>query len=367
MADGDKLLEIKHLQTYFFLDEGVVRAVDDVSLVIERGKTLGVVGESGCGKSVMARSILQIAGPGSKIVGGEILFYRDDGVMDLAKLRPDDDRLRHIRGKDIAMIFQEPMTSFAPIYTVGKQIMEVILCHTSATKRQARARTIELLRKVGIPKPEQTVDAYPFDLSGGMRQRAMIAMALAGDPALLIADEPTTALDVTIQAQILALMKQIQEETGMAIIMISHNMGVIAEMADEVAVMYLGKVVERAPVWELFDNPLHPYTQSLLKSMPLIEEEPRDRLDTIKGSVPSAFAHISGCPFHTRCPRFMPGLCNAVLPLEAPAFGNPKHTVRCHLYPGSVPPDANARPARETAAAKTLQLDRTERIAGGEV
>jgi peptide/nickel transport system ATP-binding protein len=335
MMTDQTLLEIENLKTYFFLDEGTVKAVDGVSLSLAKGKTLGIVGESGCGKSVMARSVLQIAGAAGKVVEGRILFRRDGDTIDVAQLSPTGESIRQIRGRDIAMIFQEPMTSFSPVHTVGKQIMEAILYHTTATKTEARERAIELLGKVGIPQPRRTVDAYPFELSGGMRQRAMIAMALAGDPSLLIADEPTTALDVTIQAQILALLQNIQRETGMAIMIISHNMGVIAEMADEVAVMYLGRVVEQASVWELFDHPSHPYTISLLKSIPLVEEEARERLESIKGSVPDPYATVPGCPFHRRCPSFMPGLCDVVLPVETPVAGNPAHTVRCHLFPGS--------------------------------
>jgi len=335
MVPDQTVLELENLKTYFFLDEGTVKAVDGVSLSLAKGKTLGIVGESGCGKSVTARSVLQIAGAGGKVVEGNILFHRDGDIINLARLHPTSEKIRQIRGRDIAMIFQEPMTSFSPVYTVGRQIMEAILYHTTATKSEARQRAIELLGKVGIPQPGRTVDAYPFELSGGMRQRAMIAMALAGDPRILIADEPTTALDVTIQAQILALLKDVQQETGMSIMIISHNMGVIAEMADEVAVMYLGMVVERATVWELFDHPSHPYTIALMNSIPLVEEKARERLESIKGSVPNPSSTVTGCPFHRRCPSFMPDLCDTVLPVETPVAGNPEHTVRCHLYPGS--------------------------------
>jgi peptide/nickel transport system ATP-binding protein len=353
MAPDQSVLEIENLKTYFFLDEGTVKAVDGVSLSLAKGKTLGIVGESGCGKSVTARSVLQIAGAGGKVVEGHILFHHDGDVVDLAQMHPTGEKIRQIRGRDIAMIFQEPMTSFSPVYTVGRQIMEAILYHTVATKREARERAIELLGKVGIPQPGRTVDAYPFELSGGMRQRAMIAMALAGDPSILIADEPTTALDVTIQAQILALLQSIQRETGMAIMIISHNMGVIAEMADEVAVMYLGRVVERAPVWELFDHPSHPYTISLLRSIPLVEAEARERLESIKGSVPDPYSTVTGCPFHRRCPSFMPGLCNTVLPVETPVAGNREHTVRCHLFPGSTAGAAAGVSGRVPGTAQT--------------
>ena len=279
MASDLTALEIKDLKTHFFFDEGIVRAVDGVSLTLDHGKTLGVVGESGCGKSVTAQSILQIVGAGGRIVSGEILFHRSDGqVVDLTQYKSTSEELRQIRGRDIAMIFQEPMTAFSPVYTVGKQISEAILFHENVSQKAARTRVIDLLDKVGIPNAAQRVDAYPFELSGGMRQRAMIAMALACKPTILIADEPTTALDVTIQAQILDLLRSLQEEMGTAIMIITHNMGVIAEMADTVNVMYLGKVIESAPVWELFDNPQHPYTAALLKSIPMIEEQVKDRV-----------------------------------------------------------------------------------------
>ncbi|MCX7795663.1 MAG: ABC transporter ATP-binding protein, partial [bacterium] len=254
------LLEIKNLKTYFFYDEGTVKAIDGVNFRIMKGKTLGVVGESGCGKSVTAQSILRILGPRGEIVEGEILLHRDGETIDLAKLNPQGEEIRKIRGKDITMIFQEPMTSLAPVYTIGDQIVEAILLHQDVTPEQARQIAIEMLRKVGIPKPEERIDAYPFELSGGMRQRAMIAMALSCNPSLLIADEPTTALDVTIQAQILDLMRSLQQEIGMAIMMITHNMGVIAEMADDGVVLYLGKIEESAYGNERFYDPKHPYT-----------------------------------------------------------------------------------------------------------
>jgi peptide/nickel transport system ATP-binding protein len=332
MAEAQKLLEIKDLKTHFFFDEGTVRAVDGVSLTLEKGKTLGVVGESGCGKSVTAQSILQIVGAGGKIVSGQILYYRDDEVLDLVQYKANSDELRQIRGRDIAMIFQEPMTAFSPIYTVGKQIMEAILFHERVPEREARRRVIELLGKVGIPHPEQRVDAYPFELSGGMRQRAMIAMSLVCTPAILIADEPTTALDVTIQAQILELLQSIQREMGMAIMIITHNMGVIAQMADMVAVMYLGKVIESGPVWELFDRPSHPYTAALLRSIPLIEEEAKDRLASIKGVVPDPYNLPRGCRFHPRCDSFVAGLCDQSEP--APVEVSPGHFASCLLLGG---------------------------------
>ncbi|MBI2938925.1 MAG: ABC transporter ATP-binding protein [Chloroflexi bacterium] len=332
MAHEGKLLEIRSLKTYFFFDEGIVRAVDGVSLSLEEGQTLGIVGESGCGKSVTAQSILQIVGAGGRIVDGEILFRRNTEVVDLVRFKSTSEEIRQIRGRDIAMIFQEPMTAFSPVYAVGKQIAEAILVHTDATPREARERAIELLGKVGIPQPRRRVDAYPFELSGGMRQRAMIAMALACDPTILIADEPTTALDVTIQAQILDLLKSIQQEMGMAIMIITHNMGVIAEMADIVAVMYLGKVIESAPVWELFDHPRHPYTIALLKSIPMVEEEVKQRLESIKGTVPDPYNLPGGCRFHPRCGAYRPGTCDASEPPRVEV--SPGHVVSCFLVGG---------------------------------
>ncbi len=332
MTQAEIALEIKNLRTHFFFDEGTVRAVDDVSLTLRRGKTLGVVGESGCGKSVTAQSVLQIVGAGGRIVNGEILLHQGDKIVNLVEYAPTSEALRQVRGKDVAMIFQEPMTAFSPIYTVGWQIMESILYHEDVPKGAARERVIKLFDLVGIPNAAQRIDSYPFELSGGMRQRAMIAMALSCNPAVLIADEPTTALDVTIQAQILDLLRSLQAELGMAIMIITHNMGVIAEMADEVAVMYLGKVVEQASVWDLFDDPQHPYTAALLKSIPMVEEEVKERLASIKGSVPDPYNLPPGCRFSTRCDAFMPGVCDKA---EPPLIETkPGHLVRCFLWGG---------------------------------
>lgn len=330
--NGQVLLEIKNLKTYFFYDEGTVKAIDGINFKIVKGKTLGVVGESGCGKSVTAQSILRILGPRGEIVEGEIILYRDGEKIDLTKLNPQGEEIRKIRGKDITMIFQEPMTSLAPVYTIGDQIMEAILLHQDVTEEQARQIAIEMLRKVGIPKPEERIDAYPFELSGGMRQRAMIAMALSCNPSLLIADEPTTALDVTIQAQILDLMRSLQEEIGMAIMMITHNMGVIAEMADDVVVMYLGKIVEGAYVNDIFYDPKHPYTIALLKSIPKVGKKVRARLESIKGMVPDPYNLPSGCRFHTRCPSYIRGVCEKGEPPEIEVA--PGHRASCFLYGG---------------------------------
>ena len=329
---AQNVLEIKNLKTYFFLDEGVVKAVDGVSLTLERGKTLGVVGESGCGKSVTAQSILQIVGSGSRIVDGEILFSREQPV-DLVQYGSTSEELRQIRGSSISMIFQEPSSAFSPVYTIGKQIAEALTCHRKVSSSEARTQVVELLRTVGIPMPEQRFDAYPFELSGGMRQRAMIAMALICNPTILIADEPTTALDVTIQAQILDLMKRLQGDLGMSIMIITHNMAVIAEMADTVAVLYLGKVVESAPVWDLFDNPQHPYTQALLRSIPMVEGEVKERLESIEGGVPDPYHLPTGCRFYPRCRHFMQGICDQQEP--APVQVTPEHIVSCFLVGGS--------------------------------
>ena len=324
------LLEINDLKTHFFFDEGVVKAVDGVSYSIEKGKTLGVVGESGCGKSVTVQSILNIVGSGGKIVNGSILFQENAENIDLTQYKPSSEELRKIRGNKISMIFQEPMTAFSPVHKIGWQIMEALIYHTDKNKKDARTRVRDLLSKVAIPDPKNCFDRYPFELSGGMRQRAMIAMALACDPEILIADEPTTALDVTIQAQILDLLKELQSEYGMAILLISHNMGVIAEMSDEVAVMYLGQIVEKAPVWELFENASHPYTQALIKSIPKIEEEAKDRLNSISGNVPDPYNLPKGCKFHPRCESFIPDVCDKRNPSLIKHMKN--HEVRCFLY-----------------------------------
>jgi oligopeptide/dipeptide ABC transporter ATP-binding protein len=343
-TSGDTLVEIKNLRTYFHLAEGTVRAVDGVDLEIRRGRTLGLVGESGCGKSMTAHSMLRIVPVPGRIEGGEILYHRVMGgegsstmteVTDLAKLTPGGREIRSIRGNQISMVFQEPMTAMSPVRTVGRQIMEAIELHQKVNRAVARERAIDILARVKLPNPEQTIDDYPFQLSGGMRQRAIIAMALSCHPSLLIADEPTTALDVTTEAQILDLMRSLQDELGMAIMYITHNLGVIAEMAEEVAVMYLGKIVEQADVNDIFFNPLHPYTRALLRSIPQLDDAvARDhkqrRLETIRGMVPDPYSVLKGCPFHPRCPDFMAGTCNQVEPRTIEI--KPGQIVRCHLY-----------------------------------
>lgn len=329
MEQQEPVLELRDLHTFFPLEEGLLKAVNGVSLTIHKNRTLGVVGESGCGKSVTAQSILRIV-PEFAQMTGEILLHQNGHITDLAALAPSGKEIRDIRGRDISMIFQEPMTAFSPVHTVGDQIMEAILVHEDTAREEARSRAVELLSLVGIPMPEERVDAYPHQLSGGMRQRAMIAMALALKPKLLIADEPTTALDVTIQAQILRLMKTLQAEMGMSIMFITHDLGVIANMADEVAVMYLGRVVEFGSVRQIFRSPQHPYTQALLRSIPRTGRRARVRLDTIEGIVPVPLDPPDICPFSDRCTQFIPGRCDEKVPdfLET----EDGHSVRCILY-----------------------------------
>jgi len=340
---GELLLEVKDLRTYFYTGEGVVRSVDGATFDVHRGRTLCVVGESGCGKSVTALSILQLVQRPGRIVGGEVLLHRGEGsqeVVDLAKLKPHGREIRRIRGKEIAMIFQEPMSSLSPVHTIGSQIVEAIRLHFEVSREEARARAIEVLRRVNIPRAERALDAYTFELSGGMRQRAMIAMALSCRPRLLIADEPTTALDVTTQAQILELMQELQRDLGMAMMFITHDLGVVAEIADEVAVMYLGMVVERGGVREIFHSPKHPYTQALLKSVPRLGEVRASRLHAIRGSVPNPYNRPGGCPFHDRCDSFMPGKCDRIVPPPVELEGG--RVVRCLLYGGGEAPDQSA-------------------------
>jgi peptide/nickel transport system ATP-binding protein len=336
MADRP-LLSVRNLKTYFAQDEGTVKAVDGVSFDMAHGATLGIVGESGCGKSVTARSILRIVDRPGRIVDGEIYFRRPSTtgsagqIVDLAKLDPNGHEMRSIRGAEIALIFQEPMSSFSPVHTIGNQIIEAILLHQPVSRREAREQTIEILQRVGVSSPEQRVDQLSNQLSGGLRQRAMIAMALSCEPTLLIADEPTTALDVTTQTQILELMRQLQKEDGMAIMLITHDLGVIAEMATDVVVMYLGRVVEQAPVDAIFHDPKHPYTRGLLRSIPRIRARTRERLTPIAGAVPHPYDRPTGCPFHPRCAEFMAGKCDRETPTLRPVGDH--HAVSCFLYP----------------------------------
>ncbi len=329
--DENVLLSVRNLRTCFYQDEGTTKAVDGASFDVHAGRTLGIVGESGCGKSVTAQSILRIVEAPGRIVEGEILLTRPDGgVTDLVLEKADGREMRAIRGGEIGLIFQEPMTSFSPVHTVGEQIIEAVLLHNKVSRKEARQRGIEVLRSVGIPKPERRIDEYSFELSGGLRQRAMIAAALSCNPRLLIADEPTTALDVTTQAQILDLLRKIQRERGMAIMLITHNLGVVAEMADDVVVMYLGRVVEQGAVDAIFHDPKHPYTKALLQSIPSIDSKPRIKLPTIQGSIPHPFNRPPGCPFHPRCTAFIAGRCDKTEPELVPVGDARK--VSCFLY-----------------------------------
>lgn len=319
----EKLIELKNIKTYFYIEDGVVKAVDGVDFEIYPGETLGIVGESGCGKSVTSLSIMRlIPEPPGKIVDGEIIF----NGKDLTKLSQSE--MRKIRGNDISMIFQEPMTSLNPVYTIGDQISEAIILHKRVSKSEAMRQSIEMLKKVGISLPEQRVHEYPHQLSGGMRQRVMIAMALSCDPQLLIADEPTTALDVTIQAQILELMNSLKDKFNMSIMMITHDLGVIAEIADRVAVMYAGKIVEYTDVKTLFANPKHPYTWGLMNSIPRMDKEV-EKLEVIPGIVPSPLNFPEGCKYHTRCP-----LADEKCRREEPEILEVEegHQVRCWHY-----------------------------------
>jgi peptide/nickel transport system ATP-binding protein len=339
MNETAPLLEIKGLKTHFFLDEGTVKAVEGVDLTIPRRATVGIVGESGCGKSVTAYSILQLVERPGRIVAGQILWHPPQSqdansngaeAIDLAGLKPNSRQMRAIRGGQISMIFQEPLSSLSPVHTVGDQIGEAILIHRSISQAEARMQVIELLQRVGIPRPKQSFDAYPFQLSGGMRQRVMIAMALACRPSLLIADEPTTALDVTTQAQILELMLALQQDFGMSILLITHNLGVVAETCDQVVVMYLGEVVEQADTHSLFTDPKHPYTQALLRSIPKFGQRQQGRIEAIKGMVPDPYNRPTGCVFHTRCSQRILGVCDQVAPSVTRLPSGT--TVRCHLY-----------------------------------
>ncbi|MEX0886644.1 MAG: ABC transporter ATP-binding protein [Phycisphaeraceae bacterium] len=312
-ASAGPLLRIENLHTHFFLDEGTVKAVDGVDLEIPRGKTLGVVGESGCGKSVTGFSILRLVDRPGKIVKGKILFDRTGGgrYVDLAQMDPDGEAIRQVRGNQIGMIFQEPMTSLSPVHTVGSQIVEAVRLHLDMDKRAAREHAIKMMSRAGIPDARRRYRQHPHEMSGGLRQRAVIAMALCCEPALLIADEPTTALDVTIQAQILRLIRELQQELHMSVMLITHDLGVVAEVADEVAVMYMGRVVERAETVELFENPQHPYTRALLESIPGASVARKTVLRAIEGSVPDPYQRLAGCPFHPRCREAVAGKCDA--------------------------------------------------------
>lgn len=329
----DDVVRVEDLKVNFYTQLGVVRALNGVSFNIPRGKVLGIVGESGCGKSITGMSIMQLVASVGKTEGGKILFNESAGgnpinILDYERNSPE---MRKIRGNNISMIFQEPMSSLNPCYTISNQIEEAIRLHQTNDKDESRKRAIDVLTKVGMPNPVRIADSYPHELSGGMRQRAMIAMALSCNPTLLIADEPTTALDVTTEASILDLMRELQSEIGTSIMFITHNMGVVAQMCDEVAVMYLGRVVERASVDDIFYEPRHPYTIALLQSIPRLGRT-KGILASIEGSVPDPYSRVNGCPFHPRCPVAIKGVCDTILPEETIVDAANGHTVRCHLY-----------------------------------
>jgi oligopeptide/dipeptide ABC transporter ATP-binding protein len=382
--DSSTLLEVKDLKVHFTVRRGIVRALEGVNFAIPRGKTLGIIGESGSGKSVTARAIMRLLAKNGKIVNGQILFrqrLRSNGasqaseVVDLTTLDPDGEKMRSIRGGEIGMVFQEPMSSLTPVYTAGvhigeavtlhltpfrkvtTQMEETIRAHRSVSKEEARAIAVEMLKKVGIPRPGERVDSYPHQLSGGQRQRVMIAVALSCNPSLLIADEPTTALDVTTQAQINDLMSALQKEYGMAIMYITHDLGVIAEMAEEIAVMYLGRIVERGSADAIFYDPKHPYTRALLKSIPKIGKVRGGRLDAIQGSVPDLFHVPAGCPFHDRCPEFMPGICDKIVP--EPIEAAPGQWATCLLYDEKVMSEAPVQQRMLNPAVHEVHHDAT--------
>jgi oligopeptide/dipeptide ABC transporter ATP-binding protein len=376
MSELDTLVDVKDLKVQFDVRDGIVKAVDGFSCEIKRGKTLGIIGESGCGKSITAKAIMNMV-PRPGKVEGEITFYRQieqNGSSHIEAVRidqldPDGEEIRTIRGGHIAMIFQEPMSSLTPVYTAGFHILEAVKLHRflpietigetmtkniqtkrGVSREEAREIAVDMLRRVGLPKPESRVDSYPHELSGGQRQRVMIAIALSTHPDLLIADEPTTALDVSIEAQILDLMRELQETVDMAILFITHNMGVVAEMADDIVVMYMGKEVERASTIELFQEPKHPYTRDLLRSIPHVGQKSDQDLAAIKGMVPNPFDLPSGCVYHPRCPDYMPGKCDQIVP-EYGQIGQ-DHWARCLLYDACWPqtPEAQAIKVAEPQA-----------------
>ncbi len=329
--EQDVLLNVENLRVSFNTDEGVVLAVDGISFSVKREQTLGIVGESGSGKSVSTKAVMQLL-PKTAIIDKDTSIkwkHKDGGMIEITNLKKTSREMRRIRGGEIGMIFQEPMSSFSPVHTIGNQIIEAVQEHSDASKEEARAIAIDMLDKVGISNPSVRVDQFSFELSGGMRQRAMIAMALSMNPTLLIADEPTTSLDVTIQAQILELMNQLQKEFGMAIIFITHNLGVIAQVADEVIVMYLGKILERGTAREVVHQSKHPYTQALLRAIPHLDRL-GERLTAISGDIPSPLERPIGCPFHTRCEKVMPGICDVKMPNLTRISDT--HTVYCFLH-----------------------------------
>jgi len=351
--EGEEIiLKVRDLHTYFYTDIGVARALNGVSFDIPRGKVMGMVGESGCGKSVTALSIMRMVTKPGRIVKGEITYYRKQKgqkesnteiieEIDLTKLKGMGPEMRSIRGAEMSMIFQEPMTSLNPSYTIGDQIMEAILLHQGVDKDEALKRAIDILNGVGMANPALVVKRYPHELSGGMRQRAMISLALSCTPSILFADEPTTALDVTTEAQILDLMRDLQTRISMTIVFITHNLGVVAQMCDYVTVMYLGRVVEQATVDDIYYNPKHPYTSALLRSIPHVGSRQKDRLQPISGVVPDPYSAIKGCPFHPRCPQVIRGKCDVDVP--GLTMVGKSHTVRCFLHSDTVEVESDVR------------------------
>jgi oligopeptide/dipeptide ABC transporter ATP-binding protein len=335
--NAEPLLRVRDLCVSFRLDEGTVRAVDGVSFDVFPRQVVGIVGESGCGKSVTMRAVLQLIDPPGRITAGEIIYRQNGRPVDLTHLSPRGRLMRDLRGAQIALIPQEPMAAFSPVHTVGAQITEAIMLHERVGRAEARARTVELLRDVGVSMPEQRLDAYSWQLSGGLRQRAMIAMALSCKPRLLIADEPTTAIDVTTQAQILALLRELQRKYDTAIIFITHDLGVIAQMATYVVVMYLGRVMEEGSVDEIFHAPKHPYTRALLRSIPSLQTTTRSVLPVIAGALPHPFNRPRGCPFHPRCEHIQRGHCDVAVP-ALHALG-PRRTVSCFLHSDAAEPE----------------------------
>ena len=342
MPDDRPILSIRNLKTWFMMDEGTAKAVDGVSFDVHTGQVVGIVGESGCGKSVTIKSVLRIIQKPGRIVEGEILFRRqkangngatpgaDMEMIDLVGLDDRGEQMRAIRGSEIALIPQEPMAAFSPVHTIGNQLVEAVRLHQNVTKRQAEQIAMERMREVGVPSPEERMPMYSWELSGGLRQRAMIAMALSCNPSLLVADEPTTAIDVTTQAQVLKLLRGLQRQHNMAIIFITHDLGVIAQIADYVVVMYLGKVMETGPVDDIFHNPQHPYTRALLESIPTVHAPSKQLLPTITGSIPHPLKHPAGCPFFPRCSEHMPGTCDRRPPKLQPV--NDKQSAACFLH-----------------------------------
>ena len=357
MANKPPLLSVRNLTTEYVLDEGTITAVDDVSFDVAAGQVVGIVGESGCGKSATIKSVLRIIQKPGQISAGSIVYHKSGAEpVDLLKLKQRGRALRDIRGAEIALIPQEPMAAFSPVHTIGNQIIEAIRLHQDVSKKDARTVAIESLREVGMPNPAAALDRYSWELSGGLRQRAMIGMALSCRPALLIADEPTTAIDVTTQAQVLSLLRNLQQQHNSSIIFITHDLGVIAQIADHVIVMYLGKVMESAPIDDIFHRPQHPYTKALLQSIPTVRTVNRSKLPTIEGAIPHPFHRPAGCPFFNRCREAIAGTCDRDQP--GPVALNDTHSVSCFNVNVNVnvdvnidvDPDRQQRVAREPSA-----------------